>query len=41
MELHDNHAGQYDEARALASAAVTLGDEAPPPLPPILDWIHQ
>ena len=33
MELHDNHAGQYDEARALAGAAVTLGDEAPPALP--------
>jgi pyrimidine-nucleoside phosphorylase len=40
MELHDNHADQYDAARALASAAVTLGDEAPPALPLVLDWIH-
>ena len=40
MELHDNHAGQYDEARALAGAAVTLGDGAPPVVPLILDWIH-
>jgi len=40
MELHDNHAEQYENARALAGTAVTLGDEAPPALPLILDWIH-
>jgi pyrimidine-nucleoside phosphorylase len=40
MELHDNHAERYDTARALAGAAVTLGDEAPPMLPLILDWVH-
>jgi thymidine phosphorylase len=40
MELHDNHAAQYADARALAGTAVTLGDEAPPALPLILDWIH-
>ncbi len=40
MELHDNHAGQYDDARSLASAAVTIGDQAPPAVPLILDWIH-
>jgi pyrimidine-nucleoside phosphorylase len=40
MELHDNHAEQFENARALAGTAVTLGDEAPPALPLILDWIH-
>jgi len=40
MVLHHNEVRQIDEARALAAAAVTIGDQPPPPLPLILDWIH-
>ncbi|MCC7179816.1 MAG: thymidine phosphorylase [Acidobacteria bacterium] len=40
MVLHHNDAPALEEARALAAAAVTIGDHPPVPPPLILDWIH-
>ncbi|MGE0462870.1 MAG: thymidine phosphorylase [Vicinamibacterales bacterium] len=40
MVLHHNDARALEEARALAAAAVTIGDHRPAPPPLVLDWIH-
>lgn len=40
FDLHHNGAARLDEARALAAAAVTLGE--PPPAPPLVRaWVHR
>jgi pyrimidine-nucleoside phosphorylase len=40
MELHDNHAAQFDRARELAEDAITFTDEPIAASPLILDWIR-
>jgi pyrimidine-nucleoside phosphorylase len=40
MVLHYNEGRSLDDARALASSAVTIGAGAPPVAPQILDWVR-
>jgi thymidine phosphorylase len=41
LELRYNAAARLDGALHLASQAVVIGDQAPPPAPLVMGWVHE